>query len=159
MATAEDFARECKDQARAVRRLPSEVRSALRSRVKAEVAEPMAADIRTSARTVYGQRVAGTAKVRAAADPTIVVGGAKRVASGGARARDLVFGIHFTAGRRVTIVPARTGRKGYRRPSTRQFVGRRDPFVFRTVAAQFDTYLDRWADIITETVEKGIEDG
>lgn len=117
----------------------------------------MAGDIRTGASTVWGHRVAATTKVRAAADPTIAVGSAKRVASGGAKGRDLVFGLHFPAGRRVTIVPARAGRKGYRRRSTQQFAGKRDPFVFRTIGRRVDSYLDRWADIITETIERDVD--
>lgn len=142
-----------------MRRLPIDVRRELRTRVKSEVAGPIAQDVRSAGSTSYGRRVAGTTRVRAQADPTIVVGGAKRIVSGGAKGRDLVFGTHFGGGSRVTAVPARSGRRGYQRRSTRQFAGRRDPFVFGTVARNLDRYLDLWAGIVDDVVGKVIGRG
>lgn len=142
-----------------MRRLPAEVRKALGRRVADEVTEPLAAEVRTAGRTTYGRLVAPTAKGRAKGDPTIVVGGARRVASGGARARDVVFGAHFGGGVRVTAVPAGNGHRGYRRRTTRQFDRRPDPFLFGTVKRQLDPTLNRWADIVTETVEEVIDNG
>lgn len=159
MPTPREFAAECREASRNLRRLPVEVRRELRRRVKDEVAQPIAADIRAAGHSVYARRVAATTRVRAAADPTIVAGGAKRVASGGARGRDLVFGTHFGGGSRVTAIPARPGRRGYRRHTTRQFAGRHDPFVFGTVGRNLDRYLELWAGIIDDVVEKVIPRG
>lgn len=152
MATPEDFARSCKDASRQLRRLPKEVRAQLRTRVRAEVAEPIAQDVRAGGTSLYARRVAPTTKVRAQADPTIVVGGARRVASGGAKGRELVYGAMFGGGNRVKAVPAQSGRRGYRRRTTRQFAGRRDPFVFRIVDRNLDRYLQRWAGIVDDVV-------
>ena len=159
MPSREEFAAECREVSRDMRRLPAEVKAALRARSKAEVAEPMAADIRTGGRSVYARRVAPMAKVRSNADPTIVVGGARRVASGGASTRDLVFGAVFGGQNRVSAVPARAGRKAHRRHSTRQFAGERDPFMYRTVFANVDRYLERWGDIIETEVRKVLNNG
>lgn len=157
--TPDEFAATCRDASRDVRRLPAEVRRALGRRVRDEVAAPLATDIRGAGTTTYGRLVAPTAKVRASGDPTVVVGGARRVASGGAKGRDLVHGIHFPAGNRVTAVPARAGRAGYRRRTTRQFDRPKDPFVFRTIAARLDATFDRWASIVTDTVGEVIGRG
>lgn len=154
--TPEQFSDQCRQASRSLRRLPAEVRSELRARVKAEVAEPVADDVRRAGSTLYARRAAGTTRVRAGADPTVVVGGAKRVASGGARGRDLVFGAHFGGGSRVTAIPTRPGRRGHRRHTTRQFAGKRDPFVFSTIARNAGRYLEMWADIITETIERNV---
>lgn len=122
--------------------------------MKTDVAELIAGDVRQAGSTVYARRTAATTRVRAQADPTIVVGGAKRVASGGARGRDLVFGTNFGGGGRLTAVPRQNGHRGYRRFSTNQFRGRRDPFVFATVGRNLDRYLDRFADVVDDIVQK-----
>lgn len=119
----------------------------------------MAADVRRAGRTVYATRVAATTRVRSDADPTLVVGGARRILSGGARGHHVVWGIHFTAGKRVTAVPATARRRGYRRRSTNQFIGRRDPFVFTTVYGNAARYLELWADIITDEIGKALGNG
>ena len=152
MPTPDEFAAACRDTSRALRRLPKDVKGELRSRVRAEVAEPIAADVRSGGSSVYARRLGPTTRVRAQADPTIVVGGAARVASGGAKGRDLVYGTNFGGGSRVTPVPARAGRRGYRRRTTRQFAGRTDPFVFRTVGRNLDRYLVLWASIVDDVV-------
>lgn len=142
-----------------MRRLPADVKRELRTRSKAEVAEPIAQDVRAAGTTIYARRVAGTTRVRSQADPTIVVGGSRRVASGGARGRQLVFGVNFGGGGRVKAIPSRPGRSGHRRVTTNQFKGRQDPFVFSTVFRNIDRYLGLWADIVTETIEKGVRRG
>ncbi|MBD3782445.1 MAG: hypothetical protein IE926_05725 [Micrococcales bacterium] len=156
---ASEFVTACREASRQLRRLPVEVRRELRTRVRAEVADPIAQDVRGAGRSVYARRVAPTARVRSAADPTIVVGGSRRVASGGATGRNLVFGAHFGGGRRTTAVPATSRHRGYRRRSTRQFAGQRDPFVFGTVNRNLDRYLERWAGIIDDVVERVIGHG
>lgn len=154
MPGPEEFAAECREVSRSMRRLPAEVKRALRARSRAEVAEPMAADIRTGGRSVYARTVAPTARVRSNADPTIVLGGARRIASGGASGRDLVFGAVFGGGRKVGTVKATGRTKAHRRRTTRQFASGRDPFVYRTVFSNVEEYLDRWATIITDEVRK-----
>lgn len=155
----EEFARECRETARNLRRLPLGLRYGLRNQVKNEVAEPIAQDIRSSGRSVYARRVAPTTRVRAAADPMVVVGGAKRVASGGARGRDLVFGTNFGGGERIKAVPRPAGERrryarGYRRHSTHQFRNQRDPFVFRTIGRNLDQYLELWAGVVDKAVNE-----
>lgn len=152
------FARECRQASRDLRRLPAEIRKALGRRVRDEVAEPLAGSIRTAGSGVYARRVAPTTRVRAGTDPTLVVGGAKRVASGGARGRDLVFGTNFGGGRRVTAVPARSGRRGHRRHTTKQFT-RREPFVFGTIARELGRTFDRWVGIVDDAVDQVMRRG
>lgn len=148
----EEFARECRETARNMRRLPKDLRGALRVNVRSQVAIPIADDIRSAGRSVYARRVAGTVRTRSSGDPTIVVGGAKRVASGGAKGRDLVFGTNFGGGNRIKAVPRSDSHRGYRRHSTHQFRRQRDPFVFRTVGQNLDRYLDLWAGIVDKVV-------
>lgn len=162
--TPDDFAAACRDNARAMRRLPAELKRELRGRVRDDVATVVADDIRAAGSGVYARRVAPTAKVRAGAEPTVVVGGGKRVASGGARGRDLVFGVNFGGkGDKVKAVPraaTRQGRgAGYRRHSTRQFMGRREPIVFGTIGRNLDRYLDRWADVVTDLIDRSLGHG
>ena len=118
----------------------------------------MAADIRTAGRSVYARRVAPLAKVRSNADPTIVVGGVKRVASGGAKGRDLVFGAVFGGGSRTSVVRGTSRAKGHTRHTTRQF-RTRDPFMYRSAFANVDRYLESWADIVEDEIRKRLPDG
>lgn len=162
--TPDDFAAECRRNALALRRLPADLKRELRARVRDDVARVVADDIAAAGSGVYARRVAATAKVRAGAEPTVVVGGARRVASGGARGRDLVFGVNFgTKGDKVRAVPAaspRQGRgRGYRRHSTRQFLGRREPIVFGTIGRNLDRYLELWADVVTDLVDRSLGNG
>lgn len=157
--TPEEFAGHCRQVSRDMRRLPVEVKRALRERMKPDVAEPLAQDIRAAGAGSYGTRVAGTVRVRANADPTVVVGGAKRVASGGARGRDLVFGTEFGGGKRLTAVARANGHRGYRRYSTNQFRRHRAPFIFPTIGRTAGHYLERWADVVTEIIDERIGRG
>jgi hypothetical protein len=87
--TPEEFASACRDTSRQLRKLPADVRRALAARVKGEVAEPLAGAVRSAGSGTYARRVAATTKVRASADPKIVVGGQRRITSGGATGRQV----------------------------------------------------------------------
>lgn len=157
--TPAEFAKECDAAAKQLRRLPSDLRRALARDVRDKVAAPLADKVRAAGTGVYGTRVAGTTKVRAGADPTIVLGGAKRIASGGAKGRDLVFGTEFGGHSRVTAIPRTSRRAGHRRRSTRQFARGRSPFIFRTVARNLDTTFDTWCDLIDEHLDEELRRG
>ena len=158
MSTGQEFARECKEAARNLRRLPKELRRALSNEVRDQVAEPLAADIRAAWSGPYARALSAATKTRAAADPQIVVGGSRRVVSGGASARDLVFGAEFGGGRRVTVIPTRPGRRGHRRHTTRQF-GRGQHAVFGTIEATLDRTFQRWADVVEKVAGDVIDNG
>lgn len=155
MSGIEDFAAECDFVAKQLRRIPSDVRRALASEVKTEVATPLAAKIASAAKGPYGPALSGSVKARAAADPTIVVGGSRKVVSGGANARQLVFGTEFGGGKRITRVPTSPKRSGYRRRTTNQFVPAH-PFVFSTIGSNMDWVLDTYADIVLKTLNEGV---
>jgi hypothetical protein len=152
--TPEEFASACRDTSRQLRKLPADVRRALAARVKGEVAEPLAGAVRSAGSGTYARRVAATTKVRASADPKIVVGGQRRITSGGATGRQLVFGTEFGGGNRVGVVRSTARRRGHRRRVTRQFVAQRSPFVFRTVAREAGPAFDRWAGIVDDELGK-----
>lgn len=159
MASPEEFAQECEAAAKALRRIPKELRRALAAEVKTEVAEPMASKIRSAARGPWASRLSWQTKARAAADPQVVIGGVKKIVSGGANARQLIYGTEFGGGRRVTRVPARAGRKGYRRESTNQFIQNHTPYVFPTLRANSDFVLDAFADIVLKVINEEVPGG
>jgi len=159
VATPEEFAQQCRETSRQMRRLPAELRRTLAQRSKAEVAEPLAAKISAAASGPYGRALSASVKTRAAADPQIVVGGARRVVSGGASARQLVYGVEFGGGSRVKAIPATPRRRGHRRHTTRQFVGKHAPFVFPTIGANIDTVLESFADIVDDVLGEVVTDG
>jgi hypothetical protein len=158
MATLDEFGRECDAAAKALRRVPRELRRALASEVKTEVAVPLAAKIAAAASGPYGRALSGAVKARAQADPTIVIGGSRKVVSGGANARQLVFGTEFGGGKRTTRIARRPGRAGYRRRTTNQFVPAH-PFVFSTIGDNVDWVLDRYSDIVLKVLNEAVSDG
>lgn len=157
MTTAREFSGECRRQAKALRRLSPEVKRALRERVRPEVAEPLAGEIRSAGTGVYSRRAAATARSRSGADPTIVVGSSSPAFSGGASTRDVVFGAEFSGGSRITAVTSPRARRHLRR-STRQFI-RQESFVFPTVARSIDRTFDRWASIVDDVVTQEVTNG
>lgn len=159
MATGSDFAAACKDASRQMRRLPAELRRTLATEVRDEVAEPMAADIRSAWHGPYAAALSGATKARVQTDPQVVVGGARRVVSGGASARDLVFGTEFGGGRRVKAIPARAGRRGHRRRTTQQFPAGGQHAVYGTIGRNLTRYLESWADAVDKIVGKVMGDG
>lgn len=142
-----------------MRRLPADLRRDLGNEVRDTVAEPLAADIRTAWSGPYGPALAAATKTRVGTDPQIIVGGSRRVVSGGASARDLVFGEEFGGGKRVKAIPSRPGRRGHRRRTTRQFAGTGQHAVFGTIAANLERTLDQWADAVDRIITKGLGNG
>ncbi|MGW5239496.1 hypothetical protein ACWEOW_11235 [Monashia sp. NPDC004114] len=160
MATPDEFARECDEVARSLRRVPSELRRALASEVKTEVATPLAARVAAAAAGPYARPLSGAVKARALADPTIVIGGSRKVVSGGASPRQLIYGTEWGGGKRRSSVTRRTrhGSVTYKRRSTNQFVPAH-PFVFDTIAENADWVLDRFADITLKVLDREVGNG
>lgn len=151
MGTPEQFQRECKALARAMRRLPPVLRRELGADVRREVAEPLAAAMRSSLAGPYASALQGAIKTRVSVDPQIVVGGARRVVSGGARQRQLVYGVEFGGGKAVRRVSASRRAGVYRRKVTNQFVPAH-PFVFSTISDRGAAMLEAWADVIVKRI-------
>lgn len=143
----------CRDASRDLRRLPRDVKAALKVRTRPEVADPLAGTIRSTFRGPYAAALSTATKSRASGDPKIVVGGARRVVSGGASPRDLVFGDQFGGGKRVGTVTRRTrhGSTTYRRRTTAQFKTAR-PTIYPTIRRELPHVLDRFATIIEEVL-------
>lgn len=150
-STPAAFAADCKRTAADLRRLPADLRRALAAEVKPRVAVPLATRIAGNARGSYGSALSGAVKARAQADPQIVIGGSRRVVSGGANPRQLVYGTEFGGGGRVSVVAGTPRHRGYRRRSTRQFVPAR-PFVFTTVGSSIEWVLEEFAGIVDEVL-------
>ena len=147
------FAQECAAAAKGLRRVPAELRRALATEVKAAVADPLAGRVKAAAAGPWARVLAAGTKSRAGADPTILVGGSSPRASGGAGPRALVYGTEFGGGKRLTAVPGRKGRRGYRRYSTNQFRANHRPFVFPTIEANMPKVLDAFAGIVSGVLD------
>jgi len=157
VSTPDEFARECEAAAKALRRVPKELKRALAQEVKTEIAVPLATRIGGAARGPYGHALSGSVKARASADPQIVIGGSKAIVSGGASARQLIYGTEFGGGKRVTAVPRTARHRGYKRASTNQFHPAH-PFVFPTVERNADWVLEQFADITLKVLSNEIGD-
>lgn len=155
MSDIESFADECEFVAKQLRRIPRDVRRALASEVKTKVAVPLAGKVGSAARGSYGPALSGSVKARASADPVIVIGGSRKIVSGGANARQLIYGTEFGGGKRTTAIPRNAKHRGYRRKTTNQFVPA-TPFVFPTVAHETPWVLDQFADIVLKTLDEGV---
>ena len=156
MSDLEAFERECKVAARNMRRLPAEVRKALAAEVQPRVAVPLAAKVAASFSGPWADRLAAQTKARKLADPTVVVGGAKKVTSGGASARNLVFGATWGGGKRISTVTRRTPRGRqitYQAHVTKQFDGKGNPAMIQTLRAQGGWVLQEVAQIVDEIIE------
>lgn len=152
------FHAQCTATARSLRRLPKDLRRDVAADVQARVAVPLAGAMRGALSGPYANALQGAVKARAAADPRIMIGGASRVVSGGARARQLIYGVEFGGGRGHARVAATGKHRGYNRASTRQFVPARS-FVGATLTARGAAALTVWADVILEHLERGLENG
>jgi len=159
VATGSDFAAACKQASRQMRRLPAELRRALAGEVRDQVAEPLAADIRGAWAGPYAHALAAATKARVQTDPQIVVGGTRRVVSGGASARALVYGTEWGGGRRVKAIPRTPQRKGHRRRTTQQFPRQGQHAVYGTIHRTLDRTLDRWADVVADIIDKALRNG
>lgn len=153
----EAFERECKLVSRQLRRMPAELRKALAAEVQPRVAVPLAGKVANAFAGPWAAPLAASTKARKLADPTIVVGGAKRVVSGGANARQLVYGATFGGGKRVQSITRRTRNGGktttYRAHVSRQFGAGRDT-VFPTLRASGGWVLEQFAGIVDDVLGK-----
>lgn len=155
MGTPEQFAADCDRAAAELRRMPADLRRALSAEEESKVGEPLADRISGALSGPYARALSGSVEAVATAEGLeIVIGGSQRVASGGAQARDLVFGTEFGGGGRVTTVPARPGRRSYRLRSTRQF-RQAHPFVFKTLDRSAEWIVDRYLEIVDGVIDRG----
>jgi hypothetical protein len=158
-AELEAFARSCRDTSRQLRRVPAELRKALASEVQGQVAEPLAGKIAQAFTGPWSGALARSTKARKLADPTIVVGGARRVVSGGASGRQLVYGATFGGGSRVSTVTRRTssGRStSYKVHTTRQFRGKGRDDLFNTIRSEGAWVLTQFASIVDDVLGKAV---
>jgi hypothetical protein len=143
-----------------LRRVPKDLKKALSVRVKPEIAEPLAQRVSGAWTGPYAQVLATATKARAGAEPIINIGGARKVVSGGASPRQLVYGVEFGAtGRRVVGVSAGKGHRSYSRKATRQFVGHHAPAVFPTIRRSGGWLMDKYADIVNDVLGKVVSGG
>lgn len=151
MASPEDFARTCREAARNTRRLPADLKNALKARTRPEVTEPLADTIANAATGSHARALAAGVKARTGTTPDIVIGGTRPKLSGGAGPRDLVFGDEFGGSNRRGSVKGSARARAHTRRTTRQFTRR--PFVFRTLAGRVPWVLDRYAEIVDDVLE------
>lgn len=170
----EGFEQQCRQAARQLRRLPAELRRDLAAEVRDEVAEPLAGAIRSEWHGPHAAVLREATKARVQVDPMVVVGGARKVVSGGASVRDLVYGNEFGGGKRVALVNrprsaggrrrgrvtqaerATAGRKIYRRRTTQQFPREGQHAVFGTIEGTLDAIFGRWVEVIERRIDKGM---
>jgi hypothetical protein len=140
--------------------MPADLRRALSTDVATEVAEPLAAEVlRASFRAgPYSGRF--TVKVRKGVEPTLAVGGSRRVVAGGATGAQLFYGTEF-GGSAHRHQPAhkpytRTSSGGVRhsvwRNTTAQFVPAR-PFVYPTFRREFADVTEAWLEVLDPFLE------
>lgn len=151
MATPEEFARSCREAARNTRRLPKDLKDALKARTRPEVTEPLAKDIGAAATGPHRAILTAGTKARTSTTPDIVIGGTRPRLSGGAGPRDVVAGDEFGGSNRRGAVRSSSRAKAHTRRTTRQFTRR--PFVFRTLSRRAAWVLDRYADIVDDVLE------
>lgn len=152
MADLQAFERSGRDTSRQLRRLPADLRHGLAADVQPLVADPLADKIAATFTGPWAAPLAGATKARKLADPTIIIGGAKRVVSGGANARQLVYGSQFGGGQRVGKITRKTrhGTTTYKAPTTRQFVRHTQETIFPTIRREGGWVLDQFAEIVAK---------
>lgn len=159
-AGADAFEASCRETARQLRRLPRETRQAIAARATDEVARPVAAKVAGRHRGPWAAELAAGTKARKAADPTINVGGARPVVSGGASVRQLVYGNEWGGDKRVTRTTRRTRNGGrsttYRHKSTRQFATPH-PSIINTLRGETGFMLDAFAGIVLDVFDQVVE--
>ena len=136
--------------------MPKDLRRDLKTAVADDVAGPLADEVRRASYTAgpYGGRF--TTKVRRGSEePSIQVGGSRRVVSNGGTGAQLFYGTEF-GGSASRHQPAhrpytRTSRTGTRhsvwRNTTAQFVPAH-PFVFPTFRRNADRTYEAWLDTL-----------
>lgn len=151
------FEQQARQAAKDLRRIPSELRKRLGREVREDVADPLAEDIRRSFTGPYRGVLVAAVKTRIQGDPMIVVGGARRVLSGGASVRDVVFGDEFGGGSRVSVVRSTSKRRGHTRRTTRQFAGKARGNIIETIRDNADRTFDRWADVVARIINESVK--
>jgi hypothetical protein len=148
-------AREFGQLAQDLRRAPKVIRDAVKRDSRTEIAEPLAGKIRAAASGPWAKVLAPGTKTRAGsgAEAQIVVGGVRPKLSGGGGPRSVVYGTEFGGGKRLTAVPTRGRRRGYRRFSTNQFRRNKRPFIFPTVAKNIDAIVEAYAGIVSRALD------
>ena len=131
--------------------LPDDIRAHVDDLVHERVIQPLVDDIRGRETGPYGSALAGAITVAGDA-PAIEVVSAGAIVSGGASADELVWGSEYGGGERVSIVSASTRAKSYKRHTTRQFRGGW-PVIVPTVEQSADQTVERFADVVDETLE------
>lgn len=157
MGDLDRFAAECEATARNLRRIPKDLRREIGARSKEVIATPLAARVGATFTGPWARVLSTAAKPRAAADPTIVVGGARKALTGGGSPRDVVFGSQWGGGTKIVRVPARGGRKpsrGYRLRSTRQFTRNAKQTVYPTIVDELPAVLDGFAAIADDVLRE-----
>jgi hypothetical protein len=153
----DDFAKQARDAARDLRRLPAELRKRLGREVREDVADPLAQDIRAAFTGPYRAVLVSGVKTRIQGDPMVVVGGARRVLSGGASVRDVVFGDEFGGGERTSVVRSTPTRRGHTRHTTRQFKGKARGNIIGTIRATADQTFDRWVATVDRIINESVD--
>lgn len=151
----DEFARDAGEAAKALRRLPADLRRALAQESKDQVAVPLAAKVAAAATGPWARVLSAGVKARVAADPKIVIGGKSPKLSGGGGPRSVVFGNEWGGGKRVRALAGNNRRRGHRRATTKQFRNPH-PFVFDTVNENMDWVLDQFADLTMTVLDKGV---
>lgn len=181
----DDLAAQARAVARALRSVPAEVRRDIGREVKAQVVEPLVEAVASAAGGgPWGSVIAGGVKARTGTEPTLVVGGATAVLSGGGAVRDVVWAVEFGANPekksivnrerstskrggakrgRVTAGEVRAQRAAgkviFVRRSARQFIGRHRPFLAPTFRREEVAITEAWADIVTHRLDAAFEAG
>lgn len=158
VASTAAFEAAAKEAARQMRRLPADLRRAIANRSRDEVAAPLAQEIAQAWTGPHAAVLAAATKARAGADPQLVIGGARRVVSGGASARQLVYGDEFGGGKRVATIQATNTRRRHKRRTTQQFPREGQHAVFGTIEARIGRVLDGFAAIIDDVLGE-VSDG
>lgn len=157
MASAVD-ASELAQLAQSLRRAPKAVRDAIKVESRAKIAEPVAGRIRSAASGPYARILAPGTKAQAGsgAEARIKIGGLSPKVSGRAGPRQVVFGVEFGGGKRLSKIAAGRGHRGYRRYSTRQFVRHKAPFIWPTVHKNADAIEEAYAEIVLDALHKEV---
>lgn len=164
----DEFAREVKNLSRALAKLPLELRREMSDEVKEKIAPRLVQRVGRAATMPYRDVLLFAPKIRANPNPTIVVGGTSTGRlSGGATARDVVFGTEYGGGNRVSVVNRKPGKRGrvskgeyssgvYKRHTTRQFLPAR-PYIWETVEKEFPWVLEEWAEIVMSKLYEAVD--
>lgn len=159
MAVRDPFAGASRDAAKALRRLPAEARKVTGREVQERVAEPLAEAVRQryTAGPPMVAALAQAVKTRVQVEPVLVVGGARRLVSGGAKGRQLVYGVEFGSGsvvKRARQLGATGRARGSTRGTTAQFAGPGHDVVFGTFRARAEQTYTAWLGVLDTVLDQ-----